>query len=194
VLKDQQSYFEVLFWPSLVASVCEVFLAGTNAVTEDGKIVNVDGAGNRVSGMFWGHQKSILVVGKNKIAKNFGEALRRIKNTIAPEHIRRKGGSPPCTIKGHCMDCSGKERICAVTTIIEHKPITTEINVVIVDQDLGLGWDKSWPRERVDAISEQHEKFMCPLPPTTAERTDIAELWKMARNKTGNKWLLSAVG
>jgi hypothetical protein len=193
-LKDQQSYFDFLFWPSLVASVCEVFLTGSNAVTEDGKIVSIDGAGNRVSGMFWGHQKSIIVVGTNKITKNLDDAMKRIKNVVAPEHIRRKGGSPPCTTTGKCHDCSGERRICAVTTIIEHKPITTEINVVIVNEDLGLGWDRSWPQERIESIAANHERFMCPLPPAAAERTDINKLWEMAQRKTGGRWLLGGSG
>ncbi len=190
VVKDQESDFEFQFWPSLAATLCEVFLAGTNAITQDGKIVNIDGAGNRVSGMFWGHQKSILVVGSNKITKNLTEALKRVKNVIAPEHIRRKGGSPPCTTTGRCHDCVGKKRICAVTTIIEHKPMTTEINVVIVDEDLGLGWDRSWPQERIERIAKNHERFMRPPPPATAERPDINEVWQMAKRKTGGTWIL----
>lgn len=189
---DPQSYFEFLFWPSLAASVCDVFLTGSNAVTEDGRIVNIDGAGNRVSGMFWGHQRSVIVVGMNKIAKNLDDALTRIKNVIAPEHIRRKGGSPPCTKTGECQDCSGERRICAVTTIIDHKPLTAEINVVIVNRDLGLGWDKSWPRERIARIAGEHDPFVCRLPKEVAERTDMKDLWQMARQKTGGKWLLGS--
>jgi hypothetical protein len=190
VLTDRESFFRFLFWPSLVASVCDVFLTGTNAVTEDGKIVSTDGVGNRVSGMVWGHQKSIIVAGKNKITKDLDEAFLRIKNVIAPEHIRRKRGKSACTTKGRCVDCSGKERVCAVTTIMEHKPINTEINVVVLDQDLGLGWDRSWPAERIHAISAHHDEFMCPLPPETTERVDINELWEMAKRKTGGRWLL----
>jgi len=190
VPKDQKSYFEFLFWPSLVATLCDVFLTGTNAVTEDGKIVNIDGAGNRVSGMVWGHQKSIIVVGKNKITRNLEEAVDRIKNVIAPEHTRRKGGSPPCTVTGRCHDCKGKERKCAVTTIIEHKPITCDINVVIVNKDLGLAWEPSWPQKRIERIAEYHDRYVCPLSPAAAEKTDISELWQLARTKTKGMWLL----
>lgn len=190
VLEDQKSYFEFLFWPSLIATLCDVFVTGTNAITEDGKIVNIDGAGNRVSGIFWGHPKSIVVVGRNKIVKDVDAAIDRIKNLIAPEHIRRKGGSSPCTIKGKCHDCSGKERICAVTTIIEHKPLTTEINVIIVDKDLGLGWDSSWPKERIENIIRNNEKFVCRLPHSVAQKTDINQLWEIARKRVNWRWLL----
>lgn len=187
---DQESYFRFLFWPSLIATLSDVFITGTNAITEDGKIINIDGAGNRVSGMIWGHPKSIIVIGKNKITKDLDDAFNRIKNVIAPEHIRRKGGSPPCTITGRCHDCRGEKRICAVTTIIEHKPLTSDINVVIVNQDLGLSWDRSWPQERIDAIVKNHERFMCPLPKEAVEKTDIKALWQLARNKTKGMWLL----
>lgn len=184
-IKDTQTNFDILFWPSIEAAVCDVFLTGTNALTEDGRIVNVDGAGNRVAGMFWGHPVSILVVGKNKIVKNLDEALGRVKNVVAPEHLRRKGMSSPCTVTGRCHDCWGEKRVCAVTTIIERKPLLTEINVIIVNEDLGLAWDRSWPKKRIDSIVSRHEKFMClcPLPRTVLEKTDIKELWRMARLK-----------
>jgi hypothetical protein len=35
-------------------TLCDVFLTGTNALTSDGRLVNVDVFGNRVAGMFWG--------------------------------------------------------------------------------------------------------------------------------------------
>ena len=72
---DKKSNFENLFYPSLQASVCDVFVTGSNALTEDGRLVSIDGAGNRVAGMFWGHPVSIIVVGRNKIVKNLEAAM-----------------------------------------------------------------------------------------------------------------------
>jgi hypothetical protein len=181
-IKDLQTHFDYSFWPMIEATVSDIFLTGTNALTEDGIIVNVDGVGNRVSGMFWGHPVSIVVVGKNKLARNLEEALKRIKNVVAPEHIRRKGGSPVCTKTGRCHDCSGEKRICAITTLIERKPLFTEINVVVVDEDLGLSWDRSWDQKRINSIVNRHEKFMCPLPPGTGPSTKD-DLLSMARMK-----------
>src|SRR3989304_8367141 len=40
------------------AALCDVFLTGTNAVTEDGRLVNVDAVGNRGAGGGWGHSGS----------------------------------------------------------------------------------------------------------------------------------------
>ncbi len=184
-ITDLQSHFDYGFWPMLEATVCDVFLTGSNAITEDGKIVNIDGNGNRVAGMVWGHPICILVVGKNKIVKNLDEALDRVKNVICPEHIRRKGAPSPCAKTGRCHDCAGEARVCAVTTIIERKPVHTDIHVVILDEDLGLGWDRSWPEERIKSIVARHEEFMslCPLPACILEKGNNEKLWEMARAK-----------
>ena len=182
---DVQTHFDYGFWPMLEATVCDVFLTGSNALTEDGKIVNVDGNGNRVAGMIWGHPVCILVLGKNKIVENLDQAMDRIKNVIAPEHLRRKGAPSPCTKTGRCHDCVGETRVCAVTTIIERKPVHTQIHVVIVNEDLGLGWDRSWPEERINSIVQHHEAFMslCPLPSCILEKGNNEKLWKMAKKK-----------
>jgi len=147
------------------ATFCDVFLTGTNAITQDGRIVNVDATGNRVAGMVWGHATSIIVAGKNKIVKNLDEAFDRIRNIIAPNHLRIRaaelGGrkrKTPCMATGECSDCRSIDRICNVFSIIEGKPSQTDIFVVILNQDLGLGWDPSWPRERIEKIIENYKK------------------------------------
>ena len=158
-IEDERGFFEFLFRPVFEATVGDVFVAGTNALTEDGRLLNIDGAGNRVAGMFWGHPLSIIVVGKNKIVKDLDKAFQRVKNVVAPENLRRRGASSPCTVTGRCHDCLGPKRVCAVTTIIERKPIQTEIHVVIVNEDLGFGWSREWAKKRIDRIISEHEKF-----------------------------------
>ena len=69
-------------------TICDVFLTGTNAITQDGKLVDVDFVGNRIAGIVWGHPKTIIVVGWNKIVKNLDEAFHRFRNVICPNHIR----------------------------------------------------------------------------------------------------------
>ena len=44
----------------------DVMIASSNAITLDGKLVNLDGMGNRVAAMTFGPAKVILVVGMNK--------------------------------------------------------------------------------------------------------------------------------
>ena len=152
---------------NLEATLCDVFLTGTNALTEDGRLVNVDARGNRVAGMFWGHPLSIVVVGKNKIVRTLDEAFDRIRNIIAPTHFRIRSGElggrkrkTPCVATGVCSDCRSKERGCNIYTIIEGKPAGVDLHVIVVNTDLGLGWDPSWPHERIAKIREEYKKFV----------------------------------
>lgn len=127
------------------ALTSDVFVTGTNALTLDGKIVNVDGHGNRVAAMLFGPDKVIIVVGVNKIVENLEEALRKIREKTAPLNVKRHPNfdpMPPCGDTGVCSDCSSPWRICNKTVIIEreynnnrYKPITT---VVIVGEELGI--------------------------------------------------------
>ncbi|MBP1722561.1 MAG: hypothetical protein H6Q44_266 [Deltaproteobacteria bacterium] len=149
------------------ATLCDVFLTGTNALTQDGRLVNLDATGNRVAGMFWGHPISLVVVGRNKIVKDLDEAFQRIRNIIAPTHFRIRsaelGGrkrETPCVATGKCADCKAIDRGCNIFTIIEGKPTQTNLTVILVNQDLGLGWDPSWPEERIKKIRESYKRFV----------------------------------
>lgn len=149
------------------SALCDVFLTGTNAITQDGRLVNVDAVGNRVAGMFFGHPMSIIVVGRNKLVRNLDEALHRIRSQISPNHIRIRsmelGGrrvKTPCTVTGVCSDCRSNDRMCNVFTIIEGKPLKTDINVVIINEDMGLAWDESWPEDRISKIIEEYKRYV----------------------------------
>jgi hypothetical protein len=137
---------------------CDVIVTGTNAVTRDGKLVNIDAVGNRVASMIFGPRKVFIIAGKNKIVKDVDEALYRIKNLIAPFHARTKGFATPCAQTGKCSDCSTPKRICSVTSIIEKRPWRTEISIILVDEDLGLSWDETWPDDRILKIKSNYEK------------------------------------
>jgi len=162
---------EELIMPTLLKATLasDVFISGTNALTEDGKLVNIDGMGNRVAGIVFGARTSIVIVGRNKLVKNIDEALERIKNTITPALARRRNLPVPCAKAGKCVDCSVPERACNVTVIVEKKPPLTDLKVIVVDDDLGLGWDPAWPRERVDRIKEKYEQFDWPYVPAWQE-------------------------
>ena len=149
------------------ATVCDVFVTGTNAVTLDGRLVSTDAVGNRVAGMFWGHPTSIIVIGRNKIVKDLDEAFFRIRKIIAPNHVRIRSvelkgdnSKTPCAVTGECADCRSRDRICNIFSVIEGKPFFTDLNVVIVDEDLGLGWDPSWPKDRITRIIENYKKLV----------------------------------
>lgn len=143
----------------------DVYLSGTNVITEDGRLLNADGVGNRVAGLFWGNPKVIIVVSRNKIVKNLDDAFQRLRMQVAPYHLRLRGidlggrkPNTPCITIGKCTDCRSKERACNVFGLIEGKPHRTEMNIIIVNEDLGLGWDESWPKERINKIIESYKK------------------------------------
>ena len=140
----------------------DAFLSGTNAVTEDGKLVNIDGVGNRVVGMIWCLGQSIVVVGRNKIVKNIDEAMKRIKNMVTPTFAKRRQLALPCVKAGRCVDCNIPKRACNITVILEKKPALQELIVVLVDEDLGLGWEKEWSKGRIDDIRSKYEQFDSP--------------------------------
>jgi len=127
------------------ALTSDVFVTSTNALTLDGKIVNVDGHGNRVAAMLFGPDKVIIVAGINKIVEDLEEALKKIRNKTAPATVKCHPDfdpMPPCGITGVCSDCDSPWRICNKTVIIEreydnnkYKPIIT---VIIVGEELGI--------------------------------------------------------
>jgi len=118
---------------------CDLFLTGSNAVTLSGVLVNIDGNGNRVAAMFFGPQKVIVVVGRNKLVDgSVQDAIDRVKQFAAPPNAKRLDLATPCTATGFCMDCNSPQRICRVTTIIEKKPRNIDIRVLVVNQDMGL--------------------------------------------------------
>jgi hypothetical protein len=108
--------------------------------------------------MIFGPRKVFIIAGRNKIVKDVNEALYRIKNLIAPFHARTKGFATPCAQAGKCIDCNAPKRICSVVSIIERRPWRTEISVILVDEDLGLSWDETWPEDRIRRIKSNYEK------------------------------------
>ncbi len=126
----------------------DIFLAGTNAVTMDGKLVNIDGLGNRVAAMIFGPKKVILVVGVNKVVKDLDAALERIRQLAAPlnakrhylKHHEEDLADLPCVKTGTCVECFQGSRICSFTVIIEGTTASDKgrINVVLVGEDLGI--------------------------------------------------------
>jgi hypothetical protein len=149
--------FPYFYWMLRKAVECDTFLTSLNAITLDGKLVNIDGAGNRVAGTIFGPTNVILPVGRNKIVGDVDQAIRRIKDVIAPAHATHRKRKVPCVTKGRCLDCNAKERICCITVIIEKQPHLGRISVILVDEDLGLGWDQSWPEARRQKIKSQYE-------------------------------------
>lgn len=118
---------------------CDLFLTSTNALTQSGWLVNIDGNGNRVASMFFGPQKVIVVAGRNKLVDaSLDAAIHRIKTLAGPANAKRLNRNTPCAKTGTCADCNSPERICRITSVIDRKPTFTDLHVVVVNEDLGL--------------------------------------------------------
>jgi len=116
----------------------DVFLASANAVTLDGKLVNIDGGGNRVAAMSFGPKKTIIVVGINKVTRDLDSAIWRVKNVAAPMNVRRLNMKAPCASDGFCSECTSEDRICKAILILEKMPSYTDYHIVVVGERLGF--------------------------------------------------------
>jgi len=121
-----------------LASGADVYLCSTNAVTESGEFVNIDGTGNRVAAMYFGPGRNIIVVGKNKIAPDYEAAMKRVKEIACPKNAVRLSLDTPCGKTGKCTDCASPSRMCNVTTIISHPPGARDMLILLVNEDMGF--------------------------------------------------------
>jgi len=148
-LKDDER-FEVLntFDRSLAAEesmalrrkslLVDLFITGTNGVTEDGQLVNLDMIGNRICGITFGPKNVIILVGRNKICSDIEDAMFRIKNYAAPVNAMNLDKKTPCREKGFCHNCSSPERICNTWTITEKSFPKDRVKVILINEDLGF--------------------------------------------------------
>lgn len=120
------------------ALLVDLFITGTNAVTETGKLVNLDMIGNRVGAITFGPKDVIILVGRNKIVAEVDDALMRIKQLAAPANTVRLGMKNPCLKTGYCEECKSRQRICNAWTIHEKSFPKGRIKIILINEDLGL--------------------------------------------------------
>ena len=133
-IPDGKTSKEVRF----AANVAEIYVSSVNGLAETGEIINIDGNCNRVAAIFYGHEKVYLVVGANKIAKDYDSALWRARNIASPLNAKRLGMKTPCAVKAdRCYDCKSSDRICRGVSVLWSKPMTGEFELVLVDEKLG---------------------------------------------------------
>jgi L-lactate utilization protein LutB len=120
------------------ALLCDTYLTGTNAITEDGELVNIDGNGNRTAAMMFGPKSVIIACGMNKVVKSIEDALARARNYAAPVNAQRFDIKTPCKITGACADCKSTESIC--TYIVRTRLCRPEerIKIVLIGETLGF--------------------------------------------------------
>lgn len=120
------------------ALLSDWYVSGSNAVTVDGRIINVDHSGNRVAAITFGPNKVIIVVGVNKVADTVEEGIKRVKNIACPLNAKRAGYNPPCVELNKCIDCSSKERVCNYLSIVEGQVDHNRIKLCIVNEECGF--------------------------------------------------------
>lgn len=121
------------------AAATDVYISSVNGLAETGELINIDGTGNRVASTLFGHKKVCFVVGKNKVAPDYDQALWRARNIASPKNARRIGVKTPCAVKGdRCYDCKSPERICRGLVVLWEKPKAIEtMEVILIDEELG---------------------------------------------------------
>ncbi len=116
----------------------KIYLSSVNAIAETGEMINIDGAFNRLASVFYGHDKVYLVIGTNKITEDYDSAVWRARNIASPMNCKRYGTKTPCVVDGKCHDCNSPERLCRGMSVIWKAPMVGEIEIVLINQDLGF--------------------------------------------------------
>jgi len=121
------------------AAKSEVYISSANGLAETGEIINIDGTGNRVASMSFGHSEYYMIVGSNKIEKDYDKALWRARNIAAPKNAKRLNRNTPCAKNAdRCYNCNSPERICKALCVLWKKPTSfKKFEIVLVDEELG---------------------------------------------------------
>ena len=120
------------------ALTADTFLMSSNAITEDGQLVNMDGNGNRAAALVYGPRQVIVVAGLNKVAKDLDAAIARVRGTAAPTNAQRFPVNTPCKITGMCADCKSPDCICANMVITRLSKPAGKIKVILIGEMLGM--------------------------------------------------------
>lgn len=115
----------------------DYFLTGTNGLSEDGELVNIDMVSNRVAAIAWGPRNVLIVVGMNKVEKTVEDAIARARNEAAPVNAQKYPLDTPCKKTGLCMNCKSKDTICCQFLITRYSSIPGRIKVLLVNEELG---------------------------------------------------------
>lgn len=115
----------------------DYFLMSSNAVTMDGMLYNVDGLGNRIAALIYGPKKVFVIVGSNKIVKDFESAKKRVEMLAAPANCIRLNKDNPCTTSGFCVHCNTDSTICNQYLLSRRSRVEGRIHVFILNDEYG---------------------------------------------------------
>ncbi|MDR0324104.1 MAG: lactate utilization protein [Treponema sp.] len=137
--RDNASTPEERFEIARQALLCDTYLSGSNAVSEDGQLVNIDGYGNRAAAVIFGPKQVIIAAGMNKVAKTLDDAIIRARTMAAPANIQRFPGlKTPCSATGSCADCLSGDTICSFFVTTRFCKPAGRIKIILIGKDLGF--------------------------------------------------------
>lgn len=115
----------------------DFYFMSSNAITIDGQLVNIDGAGNRVACLCHGPEHVVVIAGMNKIVPDVRSGIDRVHNMASPPNALRLGLDTPCAEYGRCADCLKKDCICAQTVVTRFSRVPGRLKVILVGEELG---------------------------------------------------------
>jgi L-lactate utilization protein LutB len=116
----------------------DLFITGTNAITEAGQLVNLDMLGNRVASLTFGPRHVVVLAGINKIVPDLDDAMFRVKNIAAPINAARLDKKTPCVKTSFCEECKSPDRICNTWTVTEKSFPKGRVKIVLIKENLGF--------------------------------------------------------
>lgn len=121
-----------------LANSSDWYISSTNALSESGDFVNIDGTANRICALAYGVKNIVYVLGVNKIASDLESAIERARSIACPLNAKRLNKNTPCVSTGECCYCDCEDCICNAT-LISHHPTRLQQNVyaIIINENLG---------------------------------------------------------
>lgn len=115
----------------------DYYLMSSNAITQSGKLVNIDGRGNRAAALIYGPKNVIVAAGMNKVVIDEETAVKRVRNQAAPANVARLNKNTPCAETGRCHECQVEDTICCQTVITRRSNTKNRIKVILIGEELG---------------------------------------------------------
>ncbi len=117
---------------------CDFMMTSSNAITEEGILVNIDGNSNRVAAIAYGPKHVVFVVGMNKVTKDIDAAIYRARNEAATINAQRFDVDTPCKKSGSCVNCLSPDSICCEFLITRRSMHKDRMHVILVNESLGF--------------------------------------------------------
>jgi len=115
----------------------DYYFMSTNAITNDGILINIDGNANRVACLTHGPSHVIMLVGRNKFTASVEAGIERVRNISSPANAIRLNRNLPCALTGSCHDCLSPECFCNQIVITRRSGHAGRIKVFLINEDLG---------------------------------------------------------